>query len=267
MIGLNEVDPSHYRDGEGKPWKGTLRACENDARDLAALAQGIGFEIRGPLLTRAATSTEVIDHVRATARELSSGDIFLLTYSGHGGQVTNTNPEDDPEDDRLDETWCLYDRELLDDELFALFSEFASGVRIVVLSDSCHSGTVTRARPDTALDEFAQPKQLPVDVAVATEEANAELYDSLQKEVPSKRLASVSATVVLISGCQDYEFSRDGRMNGAFTGALLDAWKDPHARRSLRGLWEATSARIPAQYEQTPNYLVYAFDSGPALVI
>jgi hypothetical protein len=265
-IGLNEVDSSHYLDGEGKPWKGTLQACENDARDLAALAEGMGFEIRGPLLTTAATSTAVIDQVRAVAQELTSGDIFLFTYSGHGGQVANTNPDDDPEDDNLDETWCLYDRELLDDELFALFSEFAAGVRIVVLSDSCHSGTVTRAG-DSSADDLPEAKQLPADVAVATEEANAELYDGLQKAIPSKRLTSVAATVVLISGCQDYEFSRDGRDNGAFTGALLAAWDDPVARRSLPSLWEATKAGIPAQYEQTPNYLVYAFDTGPALVI
>jgi hypothetical protein len=267
MIGLNEVDPRHYRDGDGRPWKGELTACENDARDLASFAQNLGFEIRGPLLTKAATSTEVMKQARAVAEELAPGDIFLLSYSGHGGQVQNTNPDDDPEEDKLDETWCLYDRELLDDELFALFSEFAAGVRIVVLSDSCHSGTVTRAEPDDPVDEFAKPKQLPVDVAIATEQENAALYKGLQKAVPSKRLASIKATVVLISGCQDFQFSRDGRVNGAFTGALLKAWEDPAARRSLKSLCEATTAGIPAQYQQTPNYLVYAFDIGPALVI
>jgi metacaspase-1 len=267
MIGLNEVDSQHYRDGQGRPWNGKLYACENDARDMASLAEGLGFEVRGPLLTKAATSDEVVKQVRAVAQELEPGDMFLLTYSGHGGQVTNTNPEDDPEEDNLDETWCLYDRELLDDELFALFSEFAPGVRIVVLSDSCHSGSVTRADPGGAEDEFAQPKQLPVDVAIATEEGNAELYDRLQKDIPTKRLTSVAATVVLISGCQDYEFSRDGRTNGAFTGALLKAWEDPAARRSLQSLRDATAKGIPAQYQQTPNYFVYSFDIGPALVI
>ena len=267
MIGLNEVDPRHYRDGDGKPWKGELAACENDARDLASLAQKLGFEIRGPLLSKAATSKDVMSQARAVAKELEAGDIFLLTYSGHGGQVANKNPDDDPEDDKLDETWCLYDRQLLDDELFALFGEFAAGVRVVVLSDSCHSGTVTRGDPATLEDEFAKPKQLPLEVAVETEKANAALYEGLQKAVPTKRLASVAATVVLISGCQDFQFSRDGRVNGAFTGALLQAWQEPAARRSLQSLWKATTAGIPAQYEQTPNYLVYAFDIGPALVI
>jgi hypothetical protein len=72
-------------------------------------------------------------------------DIFLLTYSGHGGQVPDTNGD---EPDRKDETWVLYDGELVDDELHELYTQFKSGTRVVVLSDSCHSGTVTRAMYD-----------------------------------------------------------------------------------------------------------------------
>ena len=41
----------------------------------------------------------------------------------------------------------LNDRQLLDDELYALWGYFQAGVRILVLSDSCHSGTVTRVFP------------------------------------------------------------------------------------------------------------------------
>ena len=49
--------------------------------------------------------------------------------------------------DRQDETWCLWDGQLIDDELYLELSRFAAGVRVLVLSDSCHSGTVTRAAP------------------------------------------------------------------------------------------------------------------------
>ena len=49
------------------------------------------------------------------------------------------------EADKQDETWCLYDGQLIDDELYFELSKFAPGVRILVLSDSCHSGTVVRA--------------------------------------------------------------------------------------------------------------------------
>ena len=46
-----------------------------------------------------------------------SACFFLLTYSGHGGQINDVN-NDEP--DGLDETWALYDRELVDDELYAM---------------------------------------------------------------------------------------------------------------------------------------------------
>lgn len=266
-IGLNEVSSDHYQDSGGNPWNGRLYACENDARAMAELAVAQGFEVRDPLLTADATAAAVLGNLHAAAQDLSPGDTFFLTYSGHGGQVENTNPEDDPEDDALDETWCLYDRELLDDELFAAFSEFKAGVKVVVFSDSCHSGTVARGDPPISDDDAPFVKQLPVDVAIATEKAHAAMYSALQKEIPTKQLASLDATVVLLSGCKDDQFSRDGRVNGAFTAALLDAWKEPGARRSLPRLLEALSARIPPSYNQVPNYSVYCFDIGPALVI
>ena len=266
-IGLNAVDPGHYRDGQGRPWAGELSACENDARAMVELAKAQGFEVRGPLLTPEAKADAVLAELRRAAQDLASGDMLFLTYSGHGGQVENTNPADDPEEDRLDETWCLYDRQLLDDELFAAFSEFQPGVRIVVFSDSCHSGTVTRGDPPPDPEPDARIRQMPADVSVATEKANATLYDTLQKEIPSKRMTSVSATVVLLSGCQDSQFSRDGRVHGAFTGALLEAWKDPNNRQSLPQLVKTATAGIPPHYGQVPNYSVYCFDTGPALTI
>ena len=81
--------------------------------------------------------------MRAAGKTLSSGDFFFLTYSGHGGQVPDVTGE---EADKQDETWCLYDGQLIDDELYLELSRFAAGVRILVLSDSCHSGTVVARR-------------------------------------------------------------------------------------------------------------------------
>ena len=135
-LGLNAVDPTHY---EG--WGGELDACEFDAKDMAALAKSRKMKPT-VLLTKKATREGVLAALRAAAKTLKSGDLFFLTYSGHGGQVPDVTGE---EDDKLDETWCLYDGELIDDELYLELGRFAKGVRVLVLSDSCHSGTVTRA--------------------------------------------------------------------------------------------------------------------------
>ncbi len=136
-LGLNRVDPLQYGG-----WDGALKAAEFDAKDMYDLAQAQGFESQ-LLLTEDATSEAVSNAIGAAASKLTSGDIFFITYSGHGGQIADT---DGDEPDLLDETWVLYDRELLDDELRMLWSLFASGTRILMLSDSCHSGTVARGK-------------------------------------------------------------------------------------------------------------------------
>jgi hypothetical protein len=135
-IGLNAVDPKHYQG-----WSGNLAACEADAGDMADIARSAGFAKPDTYLTKAATREKVRGAVTRAATAANAGDMVLLTYSGHGGQLPDRNGD---EPDGKDETWCLYDGELVDDELLELFTKFRPGVRILVLSDSCHSGTITR---------------------------------------------------------------------------------------------------------------------------
>src|SRR5262245_48554734 len=129
-IGLNAVDPKHY-----SGWDGQLTACEFDANDMQALAKTQGFTKVTKRLTKRATRNRVLADIKAAAAKLKRNDIFFLTYSGHGGQVPNTGNDFEP--DGFDETWCLYDGELIDDELYAALDQFDDGVRIFVLCESC----------------------------------------------------------------------------------------------------------------------------------
>src|SRR5258706_1072087 len=135
-IGLNGVSAAAY-----SGWDGPLAACEFDANDMAALAKKRGMK-PDVLLTKKATRSAVLSGMRSAAKTLKAGDLFFISYSGHGGQVPDTNGD---EVDRQDETWCLYDGQLIDDELYVELSKLAAGVRVLVLSDRCLSGTVTRA--------------------------------------------------------------------------------------------------------------------------
>src|SRR5262245_57351527 len=121
-IGLNRVDPNHYKDASGDPWNGQLFGCEADARDMAAIAPVQGFTSTS-LLNEPATSNDVLSVLADASTRLASGDIILVTYSGHGSQVPDLHR--DEESDKLDETWCLFDRQLVDDELYACWSRFA----------------------------------------------------------------------------------------------------------------------------------------------
>jgi hypothetical protein len=163
-IGLNKVDPAHY----GGFWDGELTGCEPDAKDMNEIATSQGFKVE-MLLTPNATRDKVLKKLSALAEELKPGDLLVVSYSGHGGQIPDKN--DDEVEDGLDETWCLYDGQLLDDELYGAWMKFQAGVRILVFSDSCHSGTMLKMKrrdiesptPERAreLDEMWQLQRVP----------------------------------------------------------------------------------------------------------
>jgi metacaspase-1 len=159
-IGLNFVDPQHYGG-----WDGELASCEFDAQDMAALASSRGMKA-SQLITQQATRNAVLAGIRKASSTLGSGDFFMLTFSGHGGQVDDVSGED--EDDKKDETWCLWDSQLIDDELYFELSKFAAGVRVLILSDSCHSGTVARNGPPPPDEMGLRKRMMPRAVAMRT---------------------------------------------------------------------------------------------------
>jgi hypothetical protein len=255
-IGLNAVDPKHY---EG--WSGKLGACEADARDMADIARSRKFKSQ-TLLTRRATRAAVLRGITKATKTLKSGDIFMLTYSGHGGQLPDRN---DDEPDAQDETWCLYDGELIDDELYAALGRFARGVRALVFSDSCHSGTVTKAlfyvgrgaAPGTVAAEATNGgkvryRAMPREVALRTYRAHRAMYDGIQRSIKPNAQGAVSASVILISGCQDNQLSADGDFNGLFTANLLRVWKEGQFAGSYRQFHAAVVKNMPP--DQTPNF-------------
>ncbi len=265
-IGLNGVSGAAYGG-----WDGPLAACEFDANDMTALAKKQGIKTT-TLLTKKATRAAVLAGMRSAAKSLAGGDFFFLTYSGHGGQVPDVNGD---EDDKKDETWCLYDGQLIDDELYAELGKFKAGVRILVLSDSCHSGTVTReAILPPATIPTQRPKNMPDAVAMRTYREHQAFYDKLQRDVardagkpvvdPDNALAQIAvsgrlsaiankfdASLILISGCQDNQTSMDGEHNGAFTEQLLKTWNQGGFQGNYGNFHARIKARMPAT--QSPN--------------
>jgi len=249
-IGLNSVDANHYNG-----WSGPLSACEADADDMESLAKKQGFSAV-KLLTKQGTRANMLAETKKAAGKLTAGDIFLLTYSGHGGQVDDING-DEPDD--KDETWCLYDGEFIDDELNAALAAFAAGVRILVLSDSCHSGTVSKqvhfaaSAGSATTNPFAGTRAMPPDIADRVYRAHKAFYDGLQGKTTAAT-ASLKATVLLISGCQDNQLSSDGDANGLFTATLLRIWRDGKFKGGYRKFHKSIVNRMPPY--QSPNYFL-----------
>ncbi|MFY9558454.1 MAG: caspase family protein [Blastocatellia bacterium] len=244
-IGINHVDPDHY---EG--WDGKLFACEADAKDMRALAKKQGFSQSTLLLSQQGSTAAVTAAINDAAKKLGKGDLLFLTYSGHGGQVRDTNG-DEADKDRMDETWVLFDRQLVDDELYDMWSKFKPGVRILVLSDSCHSGTVVRDVPDF-ISGGPRRRAMPRSVGEKVEKAHRALYRSIQKAHPGSEDAKVRASVLLISGCMDNQFSMDGEKNGAFTGTLKTVWANGKFPGTYRKFRDKIVSLMSS--DQTPNY-------------
>lgn len=267
-IGLNLINPDHY-----SGWDGALKACENDAIDMDKLAKTAGFKTT-LVLSRDGTRNALLSFLKKAADELESGDMFFITYSGHGGQVRDVSGDEVM--DRIDETWCLYDGQIIDDELYKLYGAFKSGVRGLVLSDSCHSGTVlkmhlnklaiTSLGQSADIDVFARKtgseapriKAMPRNVAIATYDANKQFYDGLAADISAKGKSAhqgeVEASIRLISGCQDNQYSLDGgfNRNSAFTEQLLDVWSSGNFRGDYNQFHSAILDGMPPT--QSPNH-------------
>ncbi|WP_223645119.1 caspase family protein [Corallococcus sp. EGB] len=262
-IGLNAVDPHHYAG-----WDGQLTACEADAKDMISIAKAQEFSRVRPFLTKEATRDRVLAELGEAATVLQPGDLLLLTYSGHGGQLPDMNGD---EDDGLDETWCLYDGELVDDEIYQAMTKLKAGVRVFMLSDSCHSGTVSRVayvalRSSGSLQLLADSvrstepterrfKEMPLGIEQRTYRDNKAMYDAILEGLPKEDpKLTLKATVLLISGCQDNQLSSDGVYNGLFTSNLLRVWNGgkfkasypTFHRRILRACRPSSPRRTPS---------------------
>ena len=149
-IGINDY-PGTQNDFSG---------CLNDAHDWARHSR---TRLRGALApgrpAKKAAMEAAFQDLIGNAR---SGDSIVITYSGHGTFVPDTNGD---EPDGRDEALCPYDIDkgnvLIDDEIHQLFGQRAKGVKIVLISDSCHSGSVIRWAPPDADSDSPRPRFLP----------------------------------------------------------------------------------------------------------
>lgn len=230
-----------------------LSGCVNDAKDWTAALKARGFACE-TLLDDEATGDAIRDRLRRLAKQARKGDIVVVTYSGHGSYVFD---EDGDEESGVDGTWCPYDvddnGDLLDDELGKIFRSRAKGVRWVVISDSCHSGTVARLKPSrsaTRRARFLAPRVF-LDAAKGI---------SNEKALRMRRGGNPPGAkdALLLAGCQEWEYSYDasfdGRANGAFSYTALRALEALAPEATYDEWYARIRQELPTEeYPQEPN--------------
>ena len=130
---------------------------------MANLSASVGYEAK-VLKTTEATREAVIGEIKAAAARMNPGDIFFLTYSGHGSQVPDFSGDERLErpEDAVDETLCLYDGQIVDDELYALWAAFPKDSRVLAVFDCCHSGSAVKGQLiDDMIATAQSPDQVP----------------------------------------------------------------------------------------------------------
>jgi hypothetical protein len=203
-VGIND-----YPFGE----ENDLRGCVNDANDWASLLKNhFGFTDVKQLLNSDATKAKVITGIKDLLNGAKAGDILVFTNASHGTYLADT----DGDEDKYDEAICPYDTDsnlLVDDELRNLFKNIPKGVQLSVISDSCHSGSVTRVM----VNEYRRNRQLNPRVFGGTELSPEQLRTARAKK---EKYPESGMKEILLSGCKSNQTSADAYINNDYHGAM-----------------------------------------------
>lgn len=210
LVGLTSVDTQAYGGWDGRSG---CEGSELDVINLTNILRPLNYQIQ-TLITLQATKQAVLNKLYYAAQQCQTGDTFVFYYSGHGGQRPDIeSANQDETDDGQDETLVLYDGELIDDELNKAWYKFRAGVRIVMLSDSCNSGTNYRMSKrdilkSTPLNLFNTPLNL----------------NGIRAKGTRSNLPQMKAQLLHLGGCRDGGTSGGWVEGGVFTKALCQTW-------------------------------------------
>lgn len=216
-----------------------LQGCVNDSLAWSEVLRAAGFEGMG-MTENSATRANILKAIDEMLRDSTANDLFVFTYSGHGTRVPDRVPYD--EADRWDEALVPVDYRdagmITDDDLYERFSgAHARGVRVVVVSDSCHSGSLHRLAPPLQQIELytggSDPsvrvqRWLPPEQWMTREQFElVESYLEHEWRYPDARMRPGALT---LTACRDdqvtYDSYIDGRWCGAYTYAALAAYRE-----------------------------------------
>lgn len=246
-----------------------LAGCVNDANDWAQTLQARGFAV-SQLLDAQATKAAMITAMTELIGGAVAGDSLVITYSGHGTYQPDENGD---EADGLDEALCPYDikmigEALIDDEIHAMFAACKPGVRLVLIADSCHSGTVTRAAPSEPVVDAPRPRFMPMgnwlpDAQLPKARSGrpaAHIAGAPPGTSPFAGSLRKQEGDLLLSGCKEgpnnysYDARIDGRPNGAFTYYALKTLKKLSAGATYADWHKAITDYLPSSaYPQSPQ--------------
>jgi hypothetical protein len=237
------------------PYEGSdLNGCVNDARAWAELlVEHFNFARDSvKLLTDSeATKANMVAGLKDLIAGSQTGDILVFTNSSHGTYVADASGDED----KYDEAICPYDcadNLLVDDELRELFANVAKGVRLSVISDSCFSGTVTRAAVSEIIPGLKTPDDRRVRFLSPALRGDRVLQNPWRARPNGKeRYPESGMKEILLSGSSDKEYSYDAQIDGVYHGAMTF-----YALKAIR------EAKYAISWQQLHTRLLYMLDDA-----
>jgi hypothetical protein len=259
LVGLTEVDPRKYNGWDGKSgcW-----GCIKDTDQINEILTRQGYAHISRLNNKDATAEKVLGELQRLAKVMEPGDMLTFYYSGHGGQVPDLDGDDL---DRKDETLCCYNRQLIDDELGEAWALFKPGVRIFMLSDSCHSGTNDRNLSDLAMGTRTMLTTLwenLSDAAYDAIERAGSVVSALGIAPHRAERTPIKAMVAHIGACVDHDTSRGDYDGGTFTKALVSVYRGGAFGGNHKALCDAINVTVGTSAPQRAN--LHYLPAGPA---
>jgi hypothetical protein len=167
-------------------------------------------------------------------RNIKPGDIVVIHYSGHGQQIFDDNGE---EIDGLDEALVSYDarvrysddykgeNHIRDDQIGNILANFrnklGSNGQLLVLLDSCHSGSSTRGGKTRGGEAAFVPDNWEAPSGDVSK--GSDMFEKVG-------ISNDAAPFVLISGASanelNYEYDGKGSLSYSFTKAMTDLGED-----------------------------------------
>ncbi len=194
-----------------------LDCCANDAQamiDFFVKRYNLANDQIIPMMNQNCTVDNFKSTITRYSSKLEKDDCMILFYSGHGSQVDDADRDERLQGDRndmLDESYCFFDRMILDDEIHNALLQFKEGVKIIMIIDSCHSGKSFRDKvADASKTEFkfAETKSHEVDFS--------DIYKSIKADK-----SELKANLFFLSACQPDQLAQAGKINSLFTEEFL----------------------------------------------
>ena len=247
-----------------------LRGCVNDVMNMQNVLTDL-YEFPSDNITVVtdydATKARMESGLQDLIGGAVAGDVLYFHFSGHGSNVPD---QDGDEADGRDEIFCPTDLNwrdpLRDDWVRVVLDTLPEGVNLTMITDCCHSGSITRAIVPPDAERISRYLPCPRDIFAA--ESGGELTGTVNSVRKTRGLTrglnagaevkDVELTEVLLTGCQDKQTSADahigGTYQGAMTNSLVSALRAANGKISYRDLHaNILSLLADGDFEQTPQ--------------